>query len=76
MMAAIDTPKAFERLTAAGFDWEKAEAIFDTLGKIGDSLATGSDLRGLEQSVTIRLGGLVAAGVAVLAVLELFTRYE
>jgi hypothetical protein len=47
-MAAIDTPKAFERLTAAGFDREKAEATFDPQGEVGDSLATRSDLLDLE----------------------------
>ncbi len=73
-MAIIDTHKAFERLTSAGFDKDKAEAILDTLGETGESLATKADLRDLEQRMTIRLGGLVAAGVAILAVLELFTQ--
>jgi hypothetical protein len=61
-------------LTEAGFDKEKAEAILGTLGESGESLATKVDLRDLEQRLTIRLGGLVAAGVAILAVLDLFTR--
>jgi hypothetical protein len=30
-----------------------------------------ADLRGMEQRMTLRLGGLVVAGVAILAVLEL-----
>ena len=72
-MAIIDTHRAFERLTSASFDKEKAEAILDTLGETGESLATKADLRNLEQRMTIRLGGLVAAGVAILAVLEVFT---
>ena len=55
-------------MTEAGFDKEKAEAILDTLGESGESLATKVDLRDLEQRLTIRLGGLVAAGVAILAV--------
>lgn len=61
-------------MTAAGFDKDKAEAILDTLGETGESLATRADLRDLEQRLTIRLGGLMAAGVAMLAVLEVFTR--
>jgi hypothetical protein len=61
-------------LTEAGFDKEKAEAVLYTLGESGESLATKVDLRDLEQRLTIRLGGLVAAGVAILAVLDLFTR--
>ena len=73
-MAVLDRHKAFERLTEAGFDKEKAEAILDTLGESGESLATKVDLRDLEQRLTIRLGGLVAAGVAILAVQDLFTR--
>ncbi len=73
-MAILDTHRAFERLTEAGFDKEKAEAILGTLGETGESLATKVDLRDLEQRLTIRLGGLVAAGVAILAVLDLFTR--
>ena len=49
------------------------EAVLDTRGETGESLATKADLRDLEQRMTIRLGGLVAAGVAILAVLEVFT---
>ncbi len=74
LRVVIDTHGAFERLTAAGFDKEKAEAILDTLGETGESLATKADLRDLDQRMTIRLGGLVAAGVAILAVLEVFTQ--
>jgi hypothetical protein len=73
-LSIFDIRKAFERLTAAGFDKEKAEALLDTLGETGESLAAKADLRDLEQRVTIRLGGLVAAGVAILAVLEVFTQ--
>ncbi|MCY4437744.1 MAG: DUF1640 domain-containing protein [Chloroflexi bacterium] len=73
-MAIIDTHKAFERLNSAGFDREKAEAILDTLGETGESLATKSDLRDLEQRLTIRLEGLVAAGIAISAVLDIFTQ--
>ena len=61
-------------MTEAGFDKEKAEAILDILGESGESLATKVDLRDLEQRLTIRLGGLVAVGVAILAVQDLFTR--
>ena len=73
-MSILDTGKAFERLTAAGFDKEKAEALLDTLGETEESLATKADLRDLEQRMTIRLGGLVAAGVAILAVFKEFTQ--
>ena len=73
-MSILDTGKAFERLTAAGFDKEKAEALLETLGETGDSVVTKADLRDLEQCVTIRLGGPTAAGVAILAVLKVFTQ--
>ncbi len=73
-MAVFDSRRAFERLTSAGFDREKAEAILDTLGETGESLATKSNLRDLEQRLTIRLEGLVAAGTAILAVLNVFTQ--
>ena len=73
-MSILDTRKAFERLTAAGFDKEKAEALLETLGETGDSVVTKADLRDLEQRVTMRLGGLIAAGVAILAGLEIVTQ--
>lgn len=74
LLSFLDTHKAFERLTAAGFDKGKAEAILDALGETGEAVATRADLRDLEQRMTIRLGGLVAAGVAILAVLKVFTQ--
>lgn len=75
-MFILDTRKAFERLTAAGFDKEEAEALLETLGETGDSVVTKADLRDLEQRVTMRLGGLIAAGVAILAGLEIVAQQE
>ena len=36
---------------------------------VGENLATKTDLAALEQRITIRLGGLIVAGVAFLAAL-------
>ena len=36
---------------------------------VGENLATRADLAALEQRITIRLGGLIVAGVAFLAIL-------
>ena len=43
-MAIIDTHKAFERLSKAGFDKEMAEALLETIGESHNALATKADI--------------------------------
>ena len=78
MAVTFDTLKAFRRLRDAGFDEAKSEAIVSIFaGDIGASLAAGDDLakvsaaltrdiKDLEQRLTIRVGAMVAGGVAIL----------
>lgn len=78
MAVAFDTLKASRRLQDAGFDEAKAEAIVSIFaGDVGASLATRDDLakvnaaltheiKDLEQRLTIRMGAMVAGGVAIL----------
>ena len=50
-MAMLDTHRAFENLVAAGYSKEMAEALLDTLGQSGESLATKADLREMAQGI-------------------------
>ena len=77
MAVTFDTLKASRRLQEAGFDEAKAEAIVSIFaGDIGASLATKEDLAAvraemaqmeqrLEHRLTIRMGAMVAGGVAI-----------
>ena len=83
-MAVLDTYNAFEALTGAGFTESQAKALIDA-GREGygalatktdiQDMATKTDLRALEQSITIKVGAMlfVLAGllVGVLVALEL-----
>ena len=83
-MAVLDTHKAFEALTGAGFTESQAKALIDA-GREGygalatktdiQDMATKTDLRALEQSITIKVGAMLfaLAGllVGVLVALEL-----
>ena len=77
-MAVSDTRKAFEVLIAAGFTERQAKALLEVGSEGYGALATKSDLRELElrlkHELTLRMGGLVAAGVAIIAMLELLPR--
>ena len=67
MAMTFDTLQASRRLQRAGFDEAKADAIVSIFaGEVGASLATKDDLVQLEQRLTIRMGAMVAGGVAVL----------
>jgi hypothetical protein len=65
------------RLEAAGFSREQAEAVVGVLaGLAGRDLATKQDIRELDnklellkRDLTIRLGGMVVAGVVAVGVL-------
>ncbi len=67
MAVTFDTLKASRRLQQAGFDEAKAEAIVSIFAEdVGTNLTTKDDLAQLEQRLTIRMGAMVAGGVAVL----------
>ena len=88
-MAVLDTHKAFTTLIEAGFTERQAQALLDVGSEGYGALATKADLKTLEQAtktdlearlrevelrLTLRMGGRVAAGVAILAALELLSR--
>ena len=74
-MATItfDTLKFVKRLKEAGFREDQAEALSDAFKEsqqttIAD-LATKSDLKELEARLTVRMGGMLAASIAIVAAL-------
>lgn len=77
-MAVFDTHKAFTTLVEAGFTERQAQALLD-VGREGFGALVTKDhldarLRELELRLTLRFGAMVAAGVAILAALELLSR--
>jgi hypothetical protein len=77
-MAVFDTHKAFTTLVEAGFTERQAQALLD-VGREGfGALVTkehlDARLRELELHLTLRLGAMIAAGVAILAALEILSR--
>lgn len=77
MSARFDTLAYAKKLREAGFTEGQAEAQAEALRAVVDeNLATKADiaelkrdLKELESRITIRLGGLIVAGIGVLAVL-------
>lgn len=81
---AFDTLQYAKRLKQAGFTEEQAEVQAEALRElIDDRLATKEDIKGLEErmsnminemsyKITIRLGGMIIAGVVVLGVFKFF----
>jgi hypothetical protein len=79
--AIFDTHAFVKRLTAAGMPVEQAEILADEHARrLGEQLATKhdvallrSDLTAMEQRIkdqlTIRLGAMMAAGIAIVAAL-------
>jgi hypothetical protein len=75
--AIFDTHAFVKRLTAAGMPVEQAEILADEHAcMLGEQLATKqdlmplrSDLDRLKDQLTIRLGGMLAAAVAIIAAL-------
>lgn len=64
-----------KRLEQAGFTRQQAEVQANIMTEIVDEkIATKQDLRVLEYRITIRLGGMLAADVAVLAALITFVK--
>ena len=74
-MTTFDTLAAARNLQAAGLDPKHADAIVDAMrSAVSEHVATKSDLRELEQRLTIRLGALPFAGLGLLfAALKLTT---
>jgi hypothetical protein len=79
--ATFDTLGYFERLKAAGMPDEQAKAVTNTIREVIDErLATKQDmkdiraeLKELEYRLTIRLGGMMAASIAIVAALVKMT---
>jgi capsule polysaccharide export protein KpsE/RkpR len=77
---AFDSYHYVQHLKKAGFSEAQAAAQADALTQVIDiNLATKADIRDLAvaidrmgDKITIRLGGLVVAGVAVLAAMRVF----
>lgn len=74
MRAVIDTHRLIEELKSTyGFSPEQAEGVSEAIRRIDlDHLSTKHDLRELELRLTIKLGSIVASGVAFLAFLKFF----
>jgi hypothetical protein len=75
-MAAItfDTLGYSKKLQALGFSREQAEGLAE-LHKdlVAEGLATKQDLKDLEYRLTVRLGGMMAASIAIVAALVKLT---
>lgn len=67
---AFDTHAYVKKLKAVGFTEQQAEVHAETFTEIIENrIATKHDLKELEMRLTIRLGGIVAVGIAVVATL-------
>ena len=72
MQSAIlfDTHAYVKKLEAGGFTSAQAEVQVEALaGWVDEYLATKLDLRELELRLTVRLGAMITAGIAIVAVL-------
>ncbi|MBF0344237.1 MAG: DUF1640 domain-containing protein [Nitrospirae bacterium] len=71
----FDTHAYVKKLKSVGFTEEQAEVQAEAMSSlIEEGLATKRDLRELELRLSIRLGTIMTAGVAAIAVLmKLFT---
>ena len=73
----FDTLRAAKRLKAMGFSDDQAEGVAELIRENREvdlaQLATKTDLQLMEQRLTIRLGAMVAGGIAVVATMvEIF----
>ena len=60
----------FKKLKAVDFTEEQAEVQTEAIAElIDEKLATKQDLRELEMRMTVRLGAIQAAGIAIVAAL-------
>ena len=66
----FDTHAYVKKLETAGFSEQQAEAQVEALTSlIYDRLATKRDFKEVELRLTIRLGAMLTAGIAIVAVL-------
>lgn len=69
----FDTLEFTRRLREAGFDEKQAEAVVRVLAESQERLVTreyfDARLEAMELRLTIKLGGLIAAGIGVIAAL-------
>jgi hypothetical protein len=71
---AFDTLAFVKRLSAAGMEARQAEALAEALtAHAFHELVTKDDLKDLELRLTIRMGALAAATVAILGALITFS---
>jgi len=67
---AFDTLAYAKKLKASGFTEEQAEVQAEAMAElVNEQLATKRDLKELEMSLVLRLGGIMVAGIAVIATL-------
>lgn len=70
---SFDTLQYSKKLIEAGFTEQQAEVQAEAIrGLIDEKLATKADLKLLEYSLLIKLGGLMTVGIMVLAALIKF----
>lgn len=68
-----DSHRVYLALSEGGFDEQQAQTLTSVFQEFDlSNLATKDDLEKLELRMTVRLGSLIAAGVAFLAFLKLF----
>jgi hypothetical protein len=70
----FDTYRFARRLIDAGMDEKQARELVDGATDAAEQLATKQDLKALEQSLTLKLGGIVAGVASLLfAALKVFS---
>jgi len=70
----FDTLAFAKKLKAAGFTEEQAETLAHAQAELIDErLATKADLERLELRLIIRIGSMIALGVAFLAAIKIFS---
>ena len=70
-MAALDTHKAFETFTRAGFSKPPAEALLETLGEEREAVVTKADMQASEERMDVRFQAFAQQMEARLQALEL-----
>jgi len=66
----FDTLKYANKLMSVGFTKEQAEVQAEAIAElINDNLATKRDLKELESNLLLKLGGMMAAAIAIIAAL-------
>ena len=74
MTATFNTLKYAKILEGVGFSRKQAEATTEILVEImEDKLASKEDLRNLEFRLTIRLGTMIGAAIAILTAIQKLT---